>query len=576
MSFARRHPFVTAGTAILAILLVVYLLLVDAIIKQVVTDQLEQATGAEVNIASVSHRLFPIGVQIEDIQLTDPAQPHNNRVQVALADADVEFWPLLKGKVIVPNLVVEQMAFSQPRRQPGQVYRQPDPNSSMAQMKELLKLPKVPSVDELLADSPLKTAAAVEQAKQTYQQYDDTLKAQYEALPNKKKLEDYKARFEALKNTDFNNPADVIKAQETFNALKEELGQDKQRLSTFTDTAQQATKQMQADLKALKDAPGQDYQQLKGLISGDPESIALLTQTLFGRQAAEYSRHLLTAWQLIEPMLAASEDSPQEIAVDDSGIPDFWIKKARVTLQLANESVISEWQDITTQHDLIGNPTRFSIDSAAGALWQKLMIGGELAVRDGALFGQQNWQVAGVKLAGLTLAQSDTFSSILESASLLASGSLKVDNNLLDGSGNFDFSDMSINANGDSSVARVLAGALDQMTSLSLTTMLSGSTLAPEFKFRSNAAGQLAKLSLASLGSSEKGKLDELQNKLNAMAASQLGTTSERVAEWLDLQALAQGQLGDIEGMMQGKFNDLVEQQKGKVLNKLLKKLGNG
>lgn len=65
-------------------LVVVAYLLANSIIKTVLTSELEQVTGAEVNIDSVSLRLMPVSVNLSGVQLTDPAKPEFNSISLVM------------------------------------------------------------------------------------------------------------------------------------------------------------------------------------------------------------------------------------------------------------------------------------------------------------------------------------------------------------------------------------------------------------------------------------------------------------------------------------------------------------
>ncbi|MEC7823801.1 MAG: AsmA family protein, partial [Pseudomonadota bacterium] len=188
---SKAGKLATWTFAILLIPVVLYWLFADSLIKSVLESQLTQSYGAEVNIGEFEHSLFPLSVNIAAIEMTNPSKPETNQVVVGQLKGDVEFWPLLSNQLIMNQLAVTDVAFNQPRQSPGKVLKQPEGQSFeelLAEAKEAL-----PEVDDLLARSPLKTTAAVEQAQQTYNTYAEGLKEDYKALPDKAKLEQYKA-----------------------------------------------------------------------------------------------------------------------------------------------------------------------------------------------------------------------------------------------------------------------------------------------------------------------------------------------------------------------------------------------
>jgi uncharacterized protein (TIGR03545 family) len=185
---------------IVVLIVIVYLFFANTIIKVIAEKEIGNAHGAQANIAAVDHTLFPITITIDGIEITDAHAPKFNQIQVGQVKADVEFIPLLSQKVILDNVLIDKVAFNQPRVQAGDVYRQPGPS-----LQDLLAgLPSkddIPTKDELLARSALQTPGAVKAAKETKAKYIEPLQAKVQSLPTKEDIAAYKAQFNTLKQT---------------------------------------------------------------------------------------------------------------------------------------------------------------------------------------------------------------------------------------------------------------------------------------------------------------------------------------------------------------------------------------
>ena len=176
---SRATKFTVWITGIILTPVIIYWLFADMLIKSALEAQLTQAHGAEVNIGGFKHSLFPLEVEVTEIGFTDPAQPQNNQLVVGRLAGDVELMPLLSDQLIMNQVDLLDVAFNQPRPAPGKVLRQPEGQSFdeiLSEAKEAL-----PTVDELLERSPLKTTAAVEDARTTYNTYATELKTDYQA-----------------------------------------------------------------------------------------------------------------------------------------------------------------------------------------------------------------------------------------------------------------------------------------------------------------------------------------------------------------------------------------------------------
>jgi uncharacterized protein (TIGR03545 family) len=361
------------------LLFVVYFVFANSIIKAVLESKLGESYGAEVNIDDFDHSLFPTTVTITGIALTNPTKPSHNQVFVGTANADVELAPLLKDQVIVNNLNLLEVQFDTERASPGEVYRVPERSLSFDEIKAKAK-DAVPSVDELLARNPLKTTAAVEQARATYETYGEGLKADYEALPDKSRIDYYKTQVEQLKNTNFKDPQALVQAKSAFDKLKEEMMADKAMISDFTEKASTAKTALSESVQALKNAPKEDYALLKGVIAGDQAALSQVTYFVFGDKAAEYTEYLMAAMQIVMPLIQGEEKS--EAPAD---IPSILVKEANVSVLWQNESITSKWNNITNVHEVFGNPTTFTIE-AAGDMLKEFTSSGEFWINENQRF----------------------------------------------------------------------------------------------------------------------------------------------------------------------------------------------
>jgi len=155
----------------IAAIVILYLLFANTLLKTLATNALTDATGAEVNIDAVEHGIFPFSLTLNRLQATDNNNPIRNKLEIAMLKADVDFMPLLNKKLIVNELIAQDVEFDTERESAGAVYNQADAQASNFAFPTLADLP---SVDEILEKSPLKTTAAVAEAQKVVQQYKKT------------------------------------------------------------------------------------------------------------------------------------------------------------------------------------------------------------------------------------------------------------------------------------------------------------------------------------------------------------------------------------------------------------------
>ncbi len=82
---------------------------------------LTSANGAEANVGQSNSQLLAGRVALEDVQLTDPNAPAQNRVQVATVAADASLWDALRGRIVLDSVELSDVRLDQPRATPGAV-----------------------------------------------------------------------------------------------------------------------------------------------------------------------------------------------------------------------------------------------------------------------------------------------------------------------------------------------------------------------------------------------------------------------------------------------------------------------
>ena len=343
---------------------------------------------------------------------------------------------------------------------------------------------------------------------------------------------------------------------------------DRALISDFTEKASKAKSVLSETASALKNAPQEDYALLKGVIAGDQEALSQVTYFVFGDKAAEYTEYLMAAMQIVMPLIQGEEKS--EAPAD---IPSILVKEANVSVLWQEESITSKWNNITNVHDVFGNPTTFTIE-AAGELLKSFTSSGEFYIDGEGVDASQQWSLAGVNMANIPLSGNESLSAVLTSALMKTAGSMQITDNKLTGSGTVDLQQLVMQATGESDTTKVIAKALQSLSSLNMDMFLEGTLSNPDFKIKSDLDNQLANMALSELTASQQDKLDELNQKLNAMIGNEQSLINGELGDVSSMLSAAQGDSAAIEELLKSKLNNVVEQQKNKLFDKLKGKFG--
>ena len=557
--------------AIIVLIFLVYFFFANTIIKHIAEQEIGNAHGAQANIGAVAHTLFPLTLTIDAIEITDAHAPKFNQIQVGQVKADVAFIPLLSQKIILDNVLIDQVSFNQQRTSVGEVYRQPGPN-----LQDLLAgLPSkddIPSKDELLARSALQTPGAVKSAKGIKAKYIEPLQMKAETLPTKEDIAAYKAQFNALKQTNFKDPVALLSAKEQWDDIKAKITTDKAKIQEFRTLASSANTAVKAQIALLQSAPKADYQLLQGAIAGDSDALAQITQMMFGAKAQQFNKSLLMVMNTLTPMLASKPDEPAATIDLNAKYPNLLVKKAQVNINIGTESITSQWQNITDQHVITKIPTTFEVQASPGKLWQELNMSGNFEILAQGINAQQQWDIAGLILDNLSVSEDPRLQALIKTASLFSKGSVSMQENVISGAADFLFDKLALQAQGTDEYTKIIAQTLSTLDSLSVESRYSGSVFAPEFSLQSDLDNHLGKALINGILADQAGPLAELRASLQAQAAEGLNISTSELGQVTNLLQLANGDLSDLDGLLSSELGG-TEQIKNKLLDKLKGKL---
>jgi len=571
-----------AFVAILALVMVIIYVFLDSWIKLGVEKAASDAVGAEVNIGKVQHSFSPFGIELIDIQVTDPQIPSQNKVQLQSVAATVSVAPLFLRKLIIDELSAEGVEFDTLRKSPGKVYIAVPESAEQEEVSE--RAIELPSVSDVLARTPLQTDQALSAAQASYQKHSKNLSEQFAALPSGKELAEYEQKIKALSEQDFKSADDFMTAQKQLKSLKDSLKKEKQALTAFTQESSQASRELSAQLDAVNAAQQADFNKLKGLVAGDAAAFGEMTEMLFGAQAKLWSQRLFAAYELVVPLLEKEQEAVEERQRADGRwvdfsetqpLPDVLIKKATLSLLWDGQAFSSDWADITNDHEILGRPTRYSVSSIATSKWQSLVIDGDFSFESLGLKAQQEWSLNGVKLSAIELSKSSKLSGQLEKALLSSSGKLNIKDGQLDGNGLIDLAELVLKTEGTHQYAAQIMPVLNQLKTLSMKADLSGTLLSPTLGLSSDLDKQLTAMLGDQVSAKGKARLDKLKNGLSGKAAAGIGESQSGLSEWQQWEKIAEGNTESVEAMLETQLENTLDKEKDKLEDQLRKRLFN-
>jgi uncharacterized protein (TIGR03545 family) len=229
-----RWQGLTVFAAILILLLAFWFLLVDALVKWQIEKNGTQMVGARVELAGANLSLFPAGLTLTRLQVTNPDEPMKNAVEIARISCKIDGLNLLRRKIIIEEMSMEGVRLGTARTHSGALPRAPERKPSP---KRELKIPsfgipsfELPSVEKILQKEELKSLKLLESFRANASGEKENWQKRLAELPDQKKIEEYKSRVEKLKSVSERGVGGIVGGASEVMDLQKEIQKDLDRL----------------------------------------------------------------------------------------------------------------------------------------------------------------------------------------------------------------------------------------------------------------------------------------------------------------------------------------------------------
>jgi uncharacterized protein (TIGR03545 family) len=121
-----RWPGLIGFTVVVAVVVVLWFLFMDSMVRRAIERSGTALVGAEVDLARAHVTLVPLGITLSGLQVMDPAAPATNSLEIARIAFELDSLNLLRRKVIINEMGVEGVRFGTARKRPGTVVKPPE------------------------------------------------------------------------------------------------------------------------------------------------------------------------------------------------------------------------------------------------------------------------------------------------------------------------------------------------------------------------------------------------------------------------------------------------------------------
>jgi uncharacterized protein (TIGR03545 family) len=517
-----------------AILVCVWIFLVDGWVRYLIEEAGTEAVGAKVELDAADLSLFPAGLTLSRLQVTNPKAPMTNAVEMAKVTMGLDGLNLLRRKVIVEEMALQGVRLGTPRATSGatrEVSLQEEKSGVFS-----IDLPslEIPDVKNILEQEDLETIRLIETLKADLKLEKETWESRLKELPGKAKLAEYKQR---------------VKKVGEVQALKQDIEQEIESLKSAKKEFEGQVALLRNRFDQIKTAPQRDIQHLKAKYNLSPQGLANMSQALLGSQIGSWVRQGAEWYERAKPFLegaqalGGSEAGPEvQKPLRGKGVdvhfkeahplPDFLIRLTKVSVSLDVGDLAGTVHNITTDQPTLGQPTTFTFSGDQLKGVKSIALEGALNhVVPADSKDQLALQAKGYELTNLVLSKDDKWPVALTSGlgDMKLNAEMKGQALTANGSGNLRDLHLSAGKEGDTNpLTKALSSAVTDISQLSLQVAVKGTleqqdvTLSSDLdRILQNAAGKMVNELAAKFGA-------ELQSAISAKIAKPMQDRASR------------------------------------------------
>jgi hypothetical protein len=230
-------------TAVLVLILVVYLLFLDTLAKPVFEQLATEQYGAEVSIDRVRLQPFVGKATLFNLQVADRRDAMQNLVQADRVYVDIDMFKLAESVIDVSEMQIDGLLSFAPRETAATILRPlVKEDSGLAS----IGLPdfEIPDVDRLVDQKRDELVAEIDTLQQTFEDTEAKWKQKIDSIPGDKEVKAWKQRVRKLKKPD--DPLQALNAVTELQTIYKEIDSETQRLRNFQ-------KEFRGDMKMLQE-----------------------------------------------------------------------------------------------------------------------------------------------------------------------------------------------------------------------------------------------------------------------------------------------------------------------------------
>ncbi len=381
-------------------LTIFWLIFMDGIVKRIIESYGTRAVGAKVEVADADLKLFPLGLVLKGLAVTNPDKPMENIVEISRAALLLEPLQLLRRKVIVEEMTLAGIRLNTARKTSGAVVirKEKDPvnerKNLFGSFCGTVRLPDIATLDirKILADEKLESLELIQNLQSRFQAENDNWQKKLDGLPGKEKFDSYRNRINQLKSKS-SGLGGLLGTAGDLASLQKDLQTDLDRLKSAQKEFDQLKVGLNSQWQQAAAAPLKDFERLKQKYAFSPQGLDNMGKLVLGQkicggleQAVQWYERLNFVLRHLEAKGAQDKKEkpvrPQRRAgtyvrfKECAPLPDFLIRRAKTSLLIEAGDFSGKIENITLDQDILGQPLTFTFSGEKLKQVQMLKLDG--------------------------------------------------------------------------------------------------------------------------------------------------------------------------------------------------------
>lgn len=500
-----------AFVAAVVIMVLVWVLVVDTVVRRTIETAGTRAVGARVDLAGADLSLFPMGLALTGLAVTNPDSPMHNALEIGNLKMDLDPGYLIRRKVIVNDMVVEGLRFNTVRKTSGEIRQLAEKQAedkktdvagaAKAALEKVcgkFTLPSLsrPDVGAILEKEPLDSIARATDLEKKIRAEQARWEKELARLADEETFNAYRTRVERLTGTGGSLGA-ILGAAGEVQQLQADIQKDLSLLEEAKKTFTRDVKAYQRQVGDLSRAPMRDINRLMEKYSLSPAGLAHMSRMIFGERLCAWTQTASDWYRKIGPHMGrvptGNSSAPEEQEplrgkgknirfAETPPMPDFLIRHLKVNAQVAAGNLTGKAENITLDQHILGSPTTFAfLGREMKQIASLSLIGTADYVNRDNPENSARLAVKGLALDNLPLVREGSFPLTLKQATSDVNLNLETVGKALDAALTADFGAVEFvsgNGGNQTAMAKAIDSAISGVDRFSLNAHITGTLAA--------------------------------------------------------------------------------------------------